>query len=37
MGTLFDDEAFEQLIYWMKENRKNADKIQRACKRNRKA
>ncbi|HCB93283.1 MAG TPA: Txe/YoeB family addiction module toxin [Selenomonas sp.] len=27
MGTLFDDEAFEQLIYWMKENRKNADKI----------
>ncbi len=27
MGTLFDDSALEQLMYWMKQNRKNADKI----------
>ena len=27
MGVLFDDPAFAQFMYWMRENRKNADKI----------
>ena len=27
MATVFDDDAFEQLMYWMRENRKTADKI----------
>ena len=27
MGTLFEDAALEQLMHWMRENRKTADKI----------
>ena len=27
MGTLFDDSALEQLMQWMKQDRKTADKI----------
>jgi len=27
MGLIFDDEAFEELMYWMKQDRKTAEKI----------
>ena len=27
MGTTFEDAALEQLMYWMKQDRKTADKI----------
>ena len=27
MGTVFDDSALEDLMYWMKHDRKNAEKI----------
>ena len=27
MGTIFEDDAFEELMYWMKQDRKTANKI----------
>ena len=27
MGTMFEDDAFEHLMYWMKQDRKMANKI----------